>query len=189
MCPICRSIDRTRYIYKILKDYTDIFSNKKVLHFAPEESLRGKFFGEYITADLHAGWTDIVADITKLQFEDNSFDYILCNHVLEHITDEASALSELRRCLKTDGTLLLTVPICWEEKTYEDSTITTDEKRALFYGQIDHVRLYGNDITERLQNAGFYVNVFKSDELFSDEDIIRFGFIKGDTIFLLKNRK
>ena len=86
----------------------------------------------YITADIQVGRADVVADITNLNFEDEFFDFIICNHVLEHVSDEKVAYSEVRRCLKRNGKFVVTVPICWEQKTFEDSGINTPEGRQQF---------------------------------------------------------
>lgn len=61
-----------------------------------------------------------VADAKKLPFKDNTFDFIICSEVLEHIIDYQSALSEINRILKPEGKLAVSVPkffpewICWK---------------------------------------------------------------------------
>lgn len=189
LCPVCGSMDKSRYVYHILKEYTDIFEGKSVLHFAPERGLKDKLLlakGRYITADIVPGAADVVADITKLQFEDETFDYIICNHVLEHVIDEKAALNEMRRCLKINGKAVVTVPICWEQKTFEDPDIVTPEARIEYYGQEDHVRLYGNDIVSRFEQRGFKVHCYKNDDLASLNDVQKYGFIHNDTVFILE---
>lgn len=188
-CPACGTMDKSRYVYHILKQYTDIFEGKSVLHFAPEKGLKDKLLlakGSYITADIVPGVAEVVADITNLQFEDGMFDYIICNHVLEHVVDEKAALSEMRRCLKANGKAVVTVPICWEQETFEDPDIVTPEARIEYYGQEDHVRLYGNDIVNRFEQCGFRVYCYKNDDLLSLNDIQKYGFIPHDTVFILE---
>lgn len=193
-CPICGSSDRTRYIYYIIKNYTDLLNNSKhnILHFAPEymleKKIREKHGDKYITADIISGKGDVIADITHLQFEDEKFTYIICNHVMEHIKDEKKAFCELRRCLKPTGILLFTVPICWEEKTYENENIVTENERIENYGQKDHVRLYGNDIVSKLEGYGFAVSLFFSNEVVSKKERNKFGFIYRDSVFMCKKR-
>lgn len=188
-CPACGTMDKSRYVYYVLKEYTDIFEGKSVLHFAPEKGLKDKLLlakGSYITADIVPGVAEVVADITNLQFEDGMFDYIICNHVLEHVVDEKAALSEMRRCLKANGKAVVTVPICWEQETFEDPDIVTPEARIEYYGQEDHVRLYGNDIVNRFEQCGFRVYCYKNDDLLSLNDIKKYGFIPNDTVFILE---
>jgi len=189
VCPICGSLDRTRYEYYILKGYTDIFNSNSVLHFAPEkelEKLLRQKVKAYITADIQPERADVVADITKLQFQNEQFDYVICNHVLEHISDEKKALEEVKRCLKKRGKFIVTVPICWQEKTYEDPDIASEEDRDKAFGQSDHVRLYGYDIINRFEDYGFKVESYKSDEQFAKDDLKKYGFIEGDCVFILE---
>lgn len=96
------------------------------------QKLRNRYNSNYISADIVPGRADVVADITKLQFSEGTFEYIICNHVMEHISLEGKAFHEIRRCLMLGGMLILTVPICWEQKTFEDEKITTKEERIKF---------------------------------------------------------
>lgn len=188
-CPICGSSDRERYVYHVLNNYTDFFSttHHQVLHFAPEVMLSKKLRAHgdgYISADITPGKADIVSDITHIQFCDARFDYIICNHVMEHISDERKAFSELRRCLRPGGTLVLTVPICWEQQTVEYSHVNTDEERIKYYGQKDHVRLYGNDIVERIEAYGFDVSLYQCERILDRNESIKMGFFWKDSVLL-----
>ena len=98
------------------------------------------------------------ADITNLEFRDNSFNAILCYHVLEHVEDDRKALGEIFRVLKPDGWAILQSPIDMDrEFTFEDFTIKSPNERKEIFGQEDHVRIYGKDYSKRLENAGFIV--------------------------------
>jgi predicted SAM-dependent methyltransferase len=120
----------------------------------------------YTTADLFDRNADIKADIQNTPFADETWDLIICNHVLEHVLSYKDALSELRRILKIDGKLELTVPTDRSfEKVYEDSTITSREERIKAFGQYDHVRVFGNDFGEILLELGFSVDVIDGNEL------------------------
>lgn len=191
-CPICESIDRERYIYYILKNYTSLLDGvgHHVLHFAPEEclsqTLKNACGAGYISADIAPKRADIIADITKLQFAAETFEYIICNHVMEHIPMEWKAFEEIKRCLIQGGVLILTVPICWEQKTFEDDGVETEEDRVKYYGQKDHVRLYGNDVVERIEKFGFDVTLLRCNEVVNKKDISRFGFISEDSVLLCK---
>ncbi|CQR58611.1 class I SAM-dependent methyltransferase [Paenibacillus riograndensis] len=188
ICPVCGSTDRLRYVYYILKKYTNIFDvNSSILHFAPEMKLTEEFRKrgyEYITADLMEGRADVVADITNLQFKNNYFDWIICNHVMEHIKNENKALYEIKRCLKPGGSLIITVPICWEEDTYEEDDIVTNADKTLYYGQSDHERLYGRDIEARFGKYGFDVKRYKNTDILNQAEINKNGFILGDAVFI-----
>ncbi len=53
---------------------------------------------------------DIIGDIHKLQFENNSIDAFICLAVLEHVENPILAMSEMYRCLKPGGKILIYVP-------------------------------------------------------------------------------
>ncbi len=167
LCPICGSFDRERLLHLYLLHKTDIFEKPtKLLHVAPEaklaDILRVRANVNYLTADISPENVMVKMDITDIQFPDDSFDAIICNHVLEHIIDDGKAMSELYRTLKPGGWAILQVPISLTlEKTYEDFSLTTIRAREEAFGQGDHVRIYAQDYQDRLAQAGFKVNVFK----------------------------
>jgi ubiquinone/menaquinone biosynthesis C-methylase UbiE len=96
-------------------------------------------------------------DITNITLPDNSFDVILCNHVLEHVPDDRKAMSELYRVLKPGGWAILQTPMSDKPQTEEDLTITDPKERERRFGQDDHVRTYGMDKKDRLESVGFTV--------------------------------
>ncbi len=167
LCPFCRSTDRERLVYLYLLHKTDIFDkHKNLLYVAPEPSvlnmLRTKAPIDCIAADIAPENGMVKVDITDIGFPDNSFDVILCNHVLEHIIDDRKAISELYRTLKPGGWAILQVPLSLTLKnTYEDASITTIRGREEAFGQEDHVRVYARDYEDRLVQAGFRLRVFK----------------------------
>lgn len=127
---------------------------------APEQAFLGRFQKlkhlDYTTADLESPLAEVKADICNLPFDNNTFDWVLCNHVLEHIEDDHKAMSELFRVLKPSGKAILQVPLDAQRlKTYEDFNIQDPQERARIFGQYDHVRIYGLDYLDRLQAVGF----------------------------------
>ncbi|MCI9381683.1 MAG: class I SAM-dependent methyltransferase [Dorea sp.] len=191
-CTVCGSYDRARFVYDIMKSFTDIFSGDvgRILHFAPESVIADKlkkiYGAQYVSADIMDGRADVVADITKLQFNNDQFDYIICNHVMEHVYEEEKAFSEIRRCLKPEGVFIFSTPICWLQKTYEDDNVTTSSDRIKYYSQEDHVRLYGNDIVDRIEKFGFDVKLLHCSEIKSEDEIKKFGLLKEDSVLLCK---
>jgi SAM-dependent methyltransferase len=103
-------------------------------------------------------------DITALQFPDESFDAVICHHVLEHIPDDRKALAELYRVMKPGGWGSISVPMKGAV-TLEDPSIVDPERRRQLFGQADHVRQYGWDFLDRLRAKGFTVRVFEKSEL------------------------
>jgi SAM-dependent methyltransferase len=54
---------------------------------------------------------DVVDDAERLSaFEDQSLDFVIANHVLEHLEDPIGALENLLRVLRPGGALVLTLP-------------------------------------------------------------------------------
>lgn len=161
-CPFCRSLERHRLLWLYIERKTGFLNKppRSALHVAPEGILENKFrplFGKgYITADLFAKDVDVKMDITNIQFPDNSFEFVYCSHVLEHVPDDRKAMREFRRVLSTDGVAILLVPIT-VEKTVEDPTVEDPKERLRLFGQEDHVRNYGPDYVDRLIEAGFTV--------------------------------
>jgi SAM-dependent methyltransferase len=168
-CPICRSTDRERLIYLYLAHKTDFLRRTQpatVLHVAPERSLRqilrSQPYLDYRTADIEPGKADTAIDITQIPYPDQTFDLIICNHVLEHILDDRQAMRELHRVLHPNGVAILQVPLSLKlATTYEDPSITTPEARIQAFGQEDHVRIYGRDYGQRLESVGFVVRPYR----------------------------
>jgi SAM-dependent methyltransferase len=150
-----------------LKNHTSFLTQaSKKLHFAPEavlgRELKSIKNNQIVTADIPAERADMIIDMTDIPFPDNQFDSIIVNHVLEHIPDDKKALSELGRILKKNsGRAILQVPISLNsETTFEDLSIDTDAGRLEAFGQEDHLRIYGQDYSAKLKEAGFEVEVF-----------------------------
>lgn len=165
LSPSTLSLERHRLLWLYLKNETTFFStNKKlkVLHIAPEQCFLNIFRKQqnldYITSDLESPIADVKADICNLPFENNSFDVVFCNHVLEHITDDTKAMHELYRVMKTGGFGIFQIPQDLSRKTtFEDDSITDPKERAKIFGQYDHVRVYGRDYFDKLRSTGFNV--------------------------------
>jgi predicted SAM-dependent methyltransferase len=191
-CPRCDSWKRQRVLWLYLKNQTNFFSEPlKVLHFAPEYFLQKQFKKQtnldYLSADLISSLAMTKIDITNIPYEDNTFDAILCSHVLEHIPDDRQAMKELLRVLKPGGWAILQVPIDrTREKTFEDPTITSPEERERLFGQHDHVRFYGRDYPDRLREVGFVVEVNKYIQELDEETIEKYSLDKREDIYFCK---
>ncbi|MDR0541138.1 MAG: methyltransferase domain-containing protein [Dysgonamonadaceae bacterium] len=168
-CPVCRSAERDRLVYLYVRDYMHLFENKtkvSILHIAPEEHLYPVFHqkirhAHYVCGDKFEegyayGRHVLQMDITAIDGEDNFFDLIICNHVLEHIPNDRQAMRELYRILKPGGKAILQVPIsAISDETFEDFSITDSAERERVFGQRNHCRIYGQDYGRRLEEAGF----------------------------------
>ena len=188
LSPSTLSLERHRLLWLYLKNETDFFtSNKKVLHFAPEQAFYKRFRQlknlDYTTTDLLSPLADVKADICDLPFKDNTYDVILCNHVLEHIPDDTKAMQELYRVLKPNGMAILQIPQDLNrETTFEDNTITDKKERAEIFGQYDHVRIYGRDYFDKLRSIGFKVEEVDYTSKLSSEKIDKYRLAKGEII-------
>ena len=125
----------------------------KMLHIAPEVQAQ-RLVEELLWSDIYSlgdkrteGYTypDYVTDmdIMSLPFEDNSFDVVMCSHVLEHVFDDIKAMSEFRRVLKPDGIAIIQVPYNSDQKITDEekeSEHLTPQQRKQRFGQFDHVK-------------------------------------------------
>ncbi len=134
-----------------------------MLHIAPEICFMDRFESieglEYITGDIESPLAKVKMDIHKIPFEDNTFDVSMCNHVMEHVTDDIAAMKEIYRVLKPGGWAIIQVPFFppLRDLTFEDDKIKDLKEREKVFGQDDHVRMYGLDYGQRLSKAGFKV--------------------------------
>lgn len=170
-CYGCLATDRERLVYLYLRDEYRLFhptASANILHIAPEKTISKAIMShgqhQYTAGDLFTEgykYPHYVRNmnVLHLDFAADSFDLVICNHVLEHIENDRQAMSELYRVLKPGGTAILQVPISLKIlETYEDFTIKTAQAREAAFGQFDHVRIYGQDYTSRLESVGFEVN-------------------------------
>ncbi len=164
LCPGCLSLERHRLMWLYLNEKTTFFKDTfKVLHFAPEQCFKKRFQKlnnlSYSTADLLSPIADIKCDVQDIPIEDNQYDIVICNHVLEHVEDDKKAMSEIYRILKPGGFAILQVPADLSRtSTFEDNSITDKKRRTEIFGQYDHVRVYGTDYPDRLRSVGFVID-------------------------------
>lgn len=180
-CPICHGADRTRLMMFWLEKMGRVGEKPvSVLHVAPEYGLYLWLMRQpnidYVGCDIDKSRyrhirNMVDADLTALPISDDRFDIVLCSHVLEHVVDDLSAMREIRRVLRPDGTALLLVPEAIDgSDPDEDPNIVSPEERHEHFGQWDHVRLYTRELfNERLTQAGFSIKSFNPFERNADE--------------------
>lgn len=188
LSPSTLSLERHRLLWLYLQNETDFFTaEKSVLHFAPEQCFLKRFRAlenlDYTTTDLLSPIADVKADICNLPFENDSYDIILCNHVLEHIPDDTKAMQELFRVIKPGGYGIFQIPQDLSRMTtFEDNTITDKKERAKIFGQYDHVRVYGHDYFNKLRDIGFMVNEEDYTARLTKEEISKYCLAQGEII-------
>ncbi len=194
-CPICGTHDRVRHIFALFdkNNIWDSLKNKRILHVAPEADIKKalKINSCYYGCDIDPrkyGEDIIEVDITNICFKDKYFDFIICNHVLEHVYDLPVALNEIYRVLKEGGRALVQTPYSSTLSiTIEDFSITDELERVRKFGQEDHLRLFGQDFFSKLKAAGFELNIINSKGIFSDDEAKYYGFNNNENfIFVIK---
>jgi hypothetical protein len=190
LSPSTLSLERHRLLWLYLQNETDFFTateKKNILHFAPEQEFYKRFKKQkniqYTTTDLFSPLADVKADICNLPFEDNQYDMIFCNHVLEHIPDDTKAMQELYRVLKPGGMAILQIPQDLNRATtFSDDSITDEKERATIFGQYDHVRVYGRDYFDKLRSIGFTVVEEDYTKTISPELVTKYCLALGEII-------
>lgn len=185
-CPRCGALERHRLLSIYLRERTALHRDPlRVLHLAPEPSLgrglRALPNLRYTSADLESPAADERFDICRIPYPDDTFDVVLCSHVLEHVSDDRRAMGELHRILRPGGWGVIQVPIKGEW-TFEDSTVTSERDRHRVFGQRDHVRIYGRDYYDRLREAGFAVTLDRFAEELPSERVARHRLPVGEVI-------
>ncbi len=194
ICPRCYSLDRTRWLFYLICQKTDILESEcSVLHFAPEKQISSILSStdlktRYFSCDLIKGAASNQADITNIPFQDEIFDYIIAGHVLQQVRDEKRAFSEMKRVLKNDGTIIISFPICWDRKTYQNDKLTTKAERERYYGEIYGCRLYGNDYKERLESYSLQIESFSPKDILEEDVIRELSLISDYTILFCKKK-
>lgn len=178
ICWRCGSLERDRLLWLLFTRRPELLRpGLDVLHIAPERALRPRLqrvAGKYVAGDIDRAFGKLRLDVTQLDVADESFDAVICNHVLEHVEDDRAALRELRRVLRPGGWAILLVPDMVSATTAEDPTIEDPALRQRLFGQRDHVRRYGWDYLDRLFEAGFRTEVINMESEISSEAIDRY---------------
>jgi SAM-dependent methyltransferase len=191
LCPYDLTLERHRLMWLYLKDHSNFMTDKlDVLHIAPEQCFHARFKEQsnlkYLTGDLESPIADLHFDLHSIPLEENRFDVVFCNHVLEHVDDALQCMKELYRVMKPGGWGIMQVPQdITRKETYEDASITSPEDREKHYWQKDHVRLFGLDYPEWLKKAGFTVKEFKPTENYSKEQITRYRLQEGEVLYIV----
>ncbi|WP_420835541.1 class I SAM-dependent methyltransferase [Haliea salexigens] len=196
-CPNCGAHDRERHLFLYLNaaDLFTKFCGKDILHFAPERHLSARIAecspNTYVKADLYPYTTDIVPlDLLDLPYPNCSFDFLVANHVLEHVGDDLRALSEICRVLRVGGAAILQTPFSERLNiTWQDDGIDSASARLIVYGQEDHLRLYGNDIIKRFSSVGLSPLVATHVGLLPSVNASMFGVNPHEPFFLFERRE
>lgn len=193
LCPNDFTLERHRLMWVYLQQFSNFFTaeNLKVMHVAPEQCFLGKFKKQsnldYVTSDLESPIADMHFDLHNIPLEDNQYDVVFCNHVMEHVEDYHQCMTELYRIMKPGGWGIMQVPIDYSrEETYEDPTITDPKEREKHFWQYDHVRLFGKDYPDKLKAAGFDVEHFEFKKELPKEQYEKYRFQDSEILYVVR---
>jgi predicted SAM-dependent methyltransferase len=194
MCPPCAALDRERLVALYLQRRTTLYeTGGRVLHVAPENGLARQLRQvasiRYVSVDVanEVVMAMVRMDVARLGFPSQSFDVAICNHVLEHVEDDAVAMKELYRVLAPGGWAIVQVPISVvDAHTYEDARWQSASDREREFGQADHVRIYGADYRDRLRRHGFAVETLTAAEAFGGDLVREHSLVGAEPIFIAR---
>jgi SAM-dependent methyltransferase len=200
VAPVWGTRNHHRLIWLYLENETNLLKKENILlHIVPEygiwKRLKSTAIIEYHPVELILNGKgeymkgSPVVDLTRLDYAGNTFDFIICNYILDHIQDDARAIKEMFRVLKPNGMALITVPNYQPDKdTIEDESITKPKERKKYFGEWNHYRKYGKDLTARLQNAGFEVTEEDYGRKFTKEEFETYGLF-NDILFICRKNE
>lgn len=87
------------------KPYEDLFSVKEYIGIDMEQTGHEHTYSK----------VDVYYDGKHIPFADESFDSVFCSEVFEHVFNLDEVIEEIKRVLKKNGNILITVPFCWNE--------------------------------------------------------------------------
>lgn len=193
LCPYDLTLERHRLMWLYLRNESNFFSAQhlNVLHIAPEQCFIQLFKKQqnlnYLTGDLESPIADIHFDLHQIPLEDNRFDVVFCNHVMEHVDDPIQCMKEIHRVMKSGGWAIMQVPQDMSRAaTYEDSNITSAAEREKHFWQKDHVRLFGRDYPQWLEKAGFTVDVYDTKQKIEPSVILKYRLLKDELLYIAK---
>jgi SAM-dependent methyltransferase len=178
-CPSCRSLGRHRLLYLYLRNQTDCMIGRrplKILHVGPEFCLQPLLASipnaVYASADSMVSIVDLLEvkpdvcmSVTEACFPAETFDLVICSHVLEHVKRDREAIAELFRVTKPGGLVLVPAPVDWNTELTDEREELSPIERAELYGEPDHLRKYGRDYLKRLAEGGFATELYRLDDL------------------------
>jgi len=162
-CPYCLSLPRHRLLKAVLDERGQPIRGSRILHVSPKGELGlvrwfRRISSAYVNIDKGGAWNDfsegnamVQMDLTRLGFAADSFDFIMCSHVLENIQDDRKAIAEIYRVLAPGGLAALPVQI------YGEVTRRIDNPTAEDYFHVWHP---GLDYFARYEEAGFSVHLY-----------------------------
>ncbi len=192
VCPRCGSLERHRLLWLYLSKKTTLLTQSlRLLHFAPEEILARRFRHQpnlhYLSADLLSPLADLRLSLSQIPLKDHTCDLILCSHVLIYVYDDEAALKDFYRVLTSNGCAIILEPVkAALQQTQEYPEVVEQLQRRTIYAARKPARFYGLDFLQRLQGAGFTVQVEAYASSLEPEERLRFGLKEDDKIYFCR---
>ena len=143
-CVQCHSLERHRIVRSVLENIHDLVpSPSNMLQFSADPSIDHEWFTETEVSE-YGGNNPL--DLQNIDRPDDSYQIVICNHVLEHVERDLDALRELLRITRPDGFAFVTFPDL-VNRTHSIDWGFPDSTRH------GHYRIYARDSLQRLQSA------------------------------------
>lgn len=186
LCPICGCKSTHRRNWLTMSELIRVNNAPiKLLHVAPEPGIALLLSREkkvdYVSGDIRPGVGQLTFDICDIPFEEDTFDFIYCCHVLMMLKNDQPAMGELFRVLKKGGLALIENPVAENQMTIEPATAS---ERMRQFNDENIMRLYGNDYRKRLESSGFTVTNININS--TSKDFNRMELYIGTTIVCIK---
>jgi len=150
-CIHCQSLERHRAFRSAMNMLrSEDWRSKRVLQFSEDRAVDASWFDLH-DVSVYGGENSL--DLQAIDRDDESYDIVICNHVMEHVADDQAALKELYRVVRPNGFVFLSFPDPLRRQNTNDWGYPDGRQHG-------HYRVYGRDIYSRmiavLPNATIY---------------------------------
>lgn len=165
-----------RRLYKNIKRISPHFKGGKLLDVGCGQKPYQALFevDQYIGIELEGGTHDYegsLADLFysggKLPLQGESFDWVLCSEVLEHVAEPITLLEEMNAILKKNGKILLTCPFVWDEHE-----VPNDFARYSSFGISEMMTKAGFEVNQVHKSSNFLAAVFQLSAIYVRQYIL-----------------
>lgn len=143
ICQSCGNGDRTRSLYLMYDQISPLTVKENALVFTTENWLPDRFFGR-VERSVYGGSNHL--DIQAIARIDGAYSWVASNHVLEHVSNDRSALLELFRIISDNGIIQLTVPTPSRVYSTKDWGFADPTRMG-------HFRNYGAEFTDLIREV------------------------------------